>query len=267
MTPEQRFGRWVRLALAAFFLIFVYVVWMDLYAPLTTLARAQRYVVQVAPQVDGQVMEVAVADGDRVERGDVLFRVDDRDYRLARDAAELAVTGAGQDNTVMLAELAGADLSALDLKGPEIRVLGKGNKERVLPVGRKAVAALQQWLSCRRALVTEGEKALFVSQRGTRLSRRSIQSRLSRWGILHGADQRLHPHLLRHSFASHMLESSGDLRAVQELLGHADIATTQVYTHLDFQHLARVYDQSHPRARRRTTDRTGCEEEDHRAGQ
>ena len=108
MTPEQRFGRWVRLALAAFFLIFVYVVWMDLYAPLTTLARAQRYVVQVAPQVDGQVMEVAVADGDRVERGDVLFRVDDRDYRLARDAAELAVTGAGQDNTVMLAELAGA---------------------------------------------------------------------------------------------------------------------------------------------------------------
>ena len=92
---------------------------------------------------------------------------------------------------------------------------------------------------------------MFVSQRGDRLSRRSIQARLARRGVLQGADQRLHPHLLRHSFASHMLESSGDLRAVQELLGHADIATTQVYTHLDFQHLARVYDQSHPRARRR----------------
>lgn len=107
MTPEQRFGRWVRLALAAFFLIFTYVVWMDLYAPMTTLARAQRYVVQVAAQVDGQVVDVPVADGDRVEQGEVLFRVDDRDYRLARDAAELAVASAAEDNTVMLAELAG----------------------------------------------------------------------------------------------------------------------------------------------------------------
>lgn len=149
-----------------------------------------------------------------------------------------------------LAELASLDLDTVDLRSGEVRVMGKGGKERLLPVGRKAVAAIHAWLSYRGALANDGESALFVSQRGERLSHRSIQARLSRWGISRGADQKLHPHLLRHSFASHMLESSGDLRAVQELLGHADIATTQVYTHLDFQHLARVYDQSHPRARR-----------------
>ena len=149
-----------------------------------------------------------------------------------------------------LAELASLDLDTVDLRGGEVRVLGKGGKERLLPVGRKAIAAIQAWLPLRAALANDGEVALFVSQRGERLSHRSIQARMSRWGVSRGADQKLHPHLLRHSFASHMLESSGDLRAVQELLGHADIATTQVYTHLDFQHLARVYDQSHPRARR-----------------
>ncbi|MFO7529095.1 MAG: tyrosine recombinase XerC [Marinobacter sp.] len=149
-----------------------------------------------------------------------------------------------------LSELADLNLDSLDLRAGEVRVVGKGNKERVLPLGRKAVEAIEVWLSVRAKLAPEGENAVFVSRRGDRLSRRSIQSRLGRWGITRGADQKLHPHLLRHSFASHMLESSGDLRAVQELLGHADIATTQVYTHLDFQHLARVYDQSHPRARR-----------------
>lgn len=149
-----------------------------------------------------------------------------------------------------LSELAGLDLGSIDPKGGEIRVLGKGSKERILPVGRKALRALEAWLPVRVGLAPEHEQALFVSRRGGRLSHRSIQSRLGRWGIVKGADQKMHPHLLRHSFASHMLESSGDLRAVQELLGHADITTTQVYTHLNFQHLARVYDQSHPRARR-----------------
>lgn len=159
-----------------------------------------------------------------------------------------------------LAELASLDLDTVDLRSGEVRVMGKGGKERLLPVGRKAIAAIQAWLPYRAALANDGEAALFVSQRGERLSHRSIQARLSRWGISRGADQKLHPHLLRHSFASHMLESSGDLRAVQELLGHADIATTQVYTHLDFQHLARVYDQSHPRARRdRYHDKTSYE--------
>ncbi len=149
-----------------------------------------------------------------------------------------------------LSELAGLNLHSVDHRGGEVRVLGKGSKERILPVGGKALEALARWLEVRKTIAPEAENALYVSRRGDRLSTRSIQSRLSRWGVAKGADQRLHPHLLRHSFASHMLESSGDLRAVQELLGHADIATTQVYTHLDFQHLAKVYDQSHPRARR-----------------
>ena len=101
-------------------------------------------------------------------------------------------------------------------------------------------------------MAAEGERALFVSRRGSRLSPRSVQQRFHQWGIKQGLDSRLHPHRLRHSFASHLLESSGDLRAVQELLGHADISTTQIYTHLDFQHLARVYDKAHPRARKKT---------------
>lgn len=149
-----------------------------------------------------------------------------------------------------LSELAALNLASIDCRGGEVRVLGKGGKERILPVGRRALGALSQWLDVRSGLAHEDEPALYVSRRGERLSNRSIQSRLRRWGVKNGADQTLYPHLLRHSFASHMLESSGDLRAVQELLGHADISTTQVYTHLDFQHLARVYDQSHPRARR-----------------
>ncbi len=150
-----------------------------------------------------------------------------------------------------LSELAGLNLESIDRRGGEVRVLGKGGKERILPVGRRALEALTQWLQVRSTLADQNELALYVSRRGERLSNRSIQSRLSRWGVKNGADQKLHPHLLRHSFASHMLESSGDLRAVQELLGHADISTTQIYTHLDFQHLAKVYDQSHPRAHRK----------------
>lgn len=168
------------------------------------------------------------------------------------EVRDLAMFELMYSSGLRLAELAGLDLDALDRRGGEVRVLGKGNKERVLPVGRKALLALGRWLDARQALAEPEQTAVFVSQRGDRLSRRSIQARMARWGIKQGADQRLHPHLLRHSFASHLLESSGDLRAVQELLGHADIATTQVYTHLDFQHLARVYDHSHPRARRRS---------------
>lgn len=150
-----------------------------------------------------------------------------------------------------LSELTGLNLSGLDLNAAQVRVLGKGHRERLLPVGRKAVQALRRWLSVRATLVDADEPAVFVSRLGRRISTRNVQDRLQRWGVRQGADQTFHPHLLRHSFATHMLESSGDLRAVQELLGHADIATTQIYTHLDFQHLAQVYDQAHPRARRR----------------
>jgi integrase/recombinase XerC len=150
-----------------------------------------------------------------------------------------------------LAELAGLDVPDLDLADRTVRVLGKGAKTRVLPVGSKAVEALRAWLGDRRALVKDGSGALFVGGNGRRLGARAIQKRIGRWASLSGLNVPVHPHLLRHSFATHLLESSRDLRGVQELLGHADISTTQVYTHLDFAHLARIYDQSHPRARRR----------------
>jgi integrase/recombinase XerC len=150
-----------------------------------------------------------------------------------------------------LAELGGLDVADLDLADRTVRVLGKGAKTRVLPVGRKAVEALRAWLGERRALVKDGAGALFVGRNGKRIGARAIQKRIGRWAAASGLNVPVHPHLLRHSFATHLLESSRDLRGVQELLGHADISTTQVYTHLDFQHLARIYDESHPRARRR----------------
>jgi len=154
-----------------------------------------------------------------------------------------------------LAELAGLDLSCLaELLGGEVRVLGKRNKSRIVPVGSRARLAVANWVVQRPSLAAEGEAALFVSQRGTRLSVRMIQLRLQRRGLAQGLPARVHPHMLRHSFASHVLQSSGDLRAVQEMLGHASISSTQVYTHLDFQRLAAVYDQAHPRARRKPTE-------------
>ena len=151
-----------------------------------------------------------------------------------------------------LSELAGLDLGAgVDLRAGEVRVTGKRGKTRTVPVGEKARQALSRWLEQREALARPGEQALFVSRRGTRLSVRMIQMRLERWATRQGMGVRVHPHVLRHSFASHVLQSSGDLRAVQEMLGHANISTTQVYTHLDFQHLAKVYDAAHPRAKKK----------------
>ncbi len=150
-----------------------------------------------------------------------------------------------------LAELAGLDVADLDLADRTVRVLGKGSKTRILPVGKQAVVALRTWLADRAGLVKGGGSALFVGQNGRRLGARAIQRRIGRWAAKTGLNVPVHPHLLRHSFATHLLESSRDLRGVQELLGHADISTTQVYTHLDFQHLARIYDESHPRAKRR----------------
>ncbi len=150
-----------------------------------------------------------------------------------------------------LAELVGLELTDVDPRDATVRVTGKGAKTRVVPVGRMALQALDAWRQVRGELAAPGETALFVSRRGTRIHPRSVQSRLRLWGQRQGLASRVHPHKLRHSFASHILESSGDLRAVQELLGHADISTTQIYTHLDFQHLARVYDQAHPRAKKK----------------
>jgi integrase/recombinase XerC len=150
-----------------------------------------------------------------------------------------------------LAELVGLDLASIDLRDRTVQVLGKGRKSRIVPVGRYAVAALKEWLKERAALALTGENALFVGQGGRRLGPRAVQSRVKYWARRQGLNMHVHPHLFRHSFASHLLESSGELRGVQELLPHADIATTQIYTHLDFQHLARIYDATHPRARAR----------------
>jgi integrase/recombinase XerC len=149
-----------------------------------------------------------------------------------------------------LSELVGLDLTSIDRCNGEVRVLGKGSKERIVPVGRKALAALDAWLAVR-ASVAHDPVALFVGARGARISPRVVQARLKTLALNQGISQRVHPHALRHSFASHLLQSSGDLRAVQEMLGHASLSTTQVYTHLDFQHLAKVYDQAHPRAKKK----------------
>lgn len=149
-----------------------------------------------------------------------------------------------------LAEIASLSLTDIDFKERQVLVTGKGNKQRLLPLGRMAIEALQDWLKIRGA-TEQSEQAVFISQQGRRLSHRSIQARLKKLGQDRQSPQQLHPHLLRHSFASHLLESSSDLRAVQELLGHEDISTTQIYTHLDFQHLAKTYDRAHPRAQKR----------------
>lgn len=150
-----------------------------------------------------------------------------------------------------LAELAGLDVDgAYCVADGEVTVFGKRGKTRRVPVGSKALLALQAWLAERARIAAPDEPALFVSRRGRRLSHGMIRARLARWAREKGLPVQVHPHMLRHSFASHILQSSGDLRAVQELLGHASIRTTQVYTHLDFQHLAKVYDAAHPRARK-----------------
>ena len=187
----------------------------------------------------------AALDADQVSR--LLERSGD-DAMIVRDRAMFELM---YSSGLRLAELVGLDLGDIDLGDRTVRVTGKGAKMRILPIGAQAIDALRQWLLVRRQMSGALEQALFVSRRGNRLAPRSVQDRLGRWGQQQGLPVRVHPHMLRHSFASHMLESSGNLRAVQELLGHSSISTTQIYTHLDFQHLAHVYDQSHPRARRR----------------
>jgi integrase/recombinase XerC len=166
-----------------------------------------------------------------------------------RDVAMLELT---YSSGLRLAELVGLNMQDIDLTQGQVKVLGKGKKFRNVPVGRKACQAIRLWLNERAKLTAINETALFVGRHGRRLTPRAVQQRMKSWAKRQGLEQPLHPHMLRHSFASHLLESSGDLRAVQELLGHADIGTTQTYTKLDFQHLARVYDTSHPRARKKT---------------
>ena len=177
-----------------------------------------------------------------------LVKIEGTDTLALRDRAlfELAYSSG-----LRLAELAGVDLDRIDLDHGEVRVFGKGGKERIVPVGAAARAAIRAWLPARAALPRGEPKALFLGRSGARISPRAIERRLAGWAVAQGLPQHVHPHMLRHSFASHVLQSSGDLRAVQEMLGHASIASTQVYTHLDFQHLAQAYDRAHPRAKRK----------------
>ncbi len=185
-------------------------------------------------------------DADRMAR---LLEIPGEGPLIDRDRAILELL---YSSGLRLAELVDLDMGDVDVHDATVRVTGKGNKDRIVPVGRKALEALQSWKTSRSQLAALDEKALFVSQRGTRISPRSVQSRVKHWARRQGIDSNVYPHLFRHSFATHLLESSHDLRGVQELLGHANISTTQVYTHLDFQHLAQIYDQTHPRARKKT---------------
>ncbi|GAB4168817.1 MAG: tyrosine recombinase XerC [Rhodocyclaceae bacterium] len=179
-----------------------------------------------------------------------LFQVEPRGLLEVRDAAMFELL---YSSGLRLAELASLDVGAMPgIAAGEVTVTGKRGKTRIVPVGRKAREAAARWLDRRNELARPGEPALFVGRSGLRLSRRAIEMRLARWARLAGTPLGVHPHMLRHSFASHLLQSSGDLRAVQEMLGHASIRTTQVYTHLDFQHLAAVYDAAHPRARKKS---------------
>lgn len=175
-----------------------------------------------------------------------LLNIDGKDPLSLRDRAIMELF---YSSGLRLAELASLNTKDLSLDSKEVRVLGKGGKERIVPVGGQALLALSDWKSMRAQIQCEDD-ALFVSQKGKRLSHRSIQGRMKKWGVEQGLSVPVHPHKLRHSFATHMLESSQDLRAVQELLGHANLSTTQIYTSLDFQHLAKVYDSAHPRAKK-----------------
>jgi len=184
-------------------------------------------------------------DADQMAR---LLAIPATDALARRDRALMELL---YSSGLRLAELVGLDLASVDARDRTVRVLGKGRKTRIVPVGRAALEALRVWLKERAALAHSGEVALFVGRNGRRLGARAVQLRVAAWARRQGLNVPVHPHLFRHSFASHLLESSGELRGVQELLGHADISTTQIYTHLDFQHLARIYDAAHPRARRK----------------
>lgn len=184
-------------------------------------------------------------DADAVTR---LLEIDDDSPLAVRDKAIMELF---YSSGLRLSELAGLKWSQVDLAAGLITVVGKGNKTRMVPVGSYAATALVNWRKVRATFAGFEDPHVFLSKLGNPISTRSIQVRIRYWAQRQGLPQKVYPHLLRHSFASHLLESSGDLRAVQELLGHADISTTQIYTHLDFQHLASVYDKAHPRAKKK----------------
>jgi len=178
-----------------------------------------------------------------------LLEIPDDDPLAIRDKAMMELM---YSSGLRISELVGANMQDINARNGEILVRGKGAKERLIPVGSKALEALKKWLAVRPLFMGADEHAVFLSSKKNRISVRQVRLRMQEWGIKQGISSQVHPHKLRHSFASHILESSGDLRAVQELLGHSSLSATQVYTHLDFQHLAKVYDNTHPRAKKRT---------------
>ncbi len=196
-----------------------------------------------APKVRRKLPEVL--DIDQVL---ALLDIPEEDELATRDRAMLELFYA---SGLRVSELAGLTWDRLDMNEGMVRVLGKGRRERLVPVGRHALTALETWQRIHATIAGIDQPRIFTSLKGRPLGVRAIQKRVAYWSQRQGLDQRVHPHQLRHSFASHILESSGDLRAVQELLGHANLTTTQIYTHLDFQHLARVYDETHPRAKKK----------------
>lgn len=199
-----------------------------------------------APKVQRRLPEVL--DVDQVA---ALLELPDEGALTSRDRAMLELFYA---SGLRVSELAGLHWKNLDLEEGMVRVLGKGRRERIVPVGRHALRALHEWARVQADLPGTASGAVFTSLKNRPLGVRAIQKRVALWSQRQGLDQRVHPHQLRHSFASHILQSSGDLRAVQELLGHANLTTTQIYTHLDYQHLAQVYDRTHPRARKKSRD-------------
>lgn len=210
-------------------------------------ARANPFLGIPAPRGDKRLPRTLTA-----EQATLLVEVQGDEPLAVRDRAIMELF---YSSGLRLAELVSLDAGEIDLRDSALRVTGKGGKAREVPVGRHAVEAVNHWLRVRGRLAALDEPALFVSKSGRRISHRSVQQRMTMWAKRQGLDQHVHPHMLRHSFASHLLESSGELRAIQELLGHANLATTQIYTHLDFQHLARVYDDAHPRARKKRANR------------
>lgn len=205
-----------------------------------------------APRSEKRLPNALTADDARR-----LVEIDTDGILAVRDRAVLELL---YSSGLRLSELVGLNWNMLDRREGTVRVTGKGSKTRLVPVGRHALDALSAWQACRERLPPADAEAVFVNRQGRRLSARSVQLRVGRAGVARGIATRVHPHALRHSFASHVLQSSGDLRAVQEMLGHANISTTQVYTHLDFQHLAKVYDAAHPRARRKTPPRPAAKQ-------
>ena len=185
-----------------------------------------------------------------MEQSIKLVKVAGDDVLSVRDCAILELF---YSSGLRLSELVGLNLGAIDEIDGQVTVTGKGNKTRVVPVGSHALQAIKHWLAMRAHLLMNNpnEQAVFITQQGHRITPRAVQYRVKQWSVKQGLDTSVHPHLLRHSFATHVLQSSGDLRAVQEMLGHANISTTQIYTHLDFQHLAKVYDAAHPRAKKK----------------